>query len=138
MRIKIQSESDIITNSSSEVFIKYDTKSVDTFKEKFQKLIKLLGSNVDIDDAIEIIPVFDDEDEAISEWKENNHTDREPSKQELYDYVFKETDHSFRIKEKSFPFIYDLEIRAKDPKYAELVNIMQYFTEPFESEELYC
>jgi len=56
MKIKIQSESDIITNSSSEVFMVIDTNNVNNIKTLIQNLLTAFGIKEPMDDILYISP----------------------------------------------------------------------------------
>jgi len=136
--MKIQSVSDIITNSSSEVFIKYDMPSLKAFKDTMQQLINAAGGNINLDDAIEIIPECDDIKCAINCWQCDKGEDRVPTDDEMIKYLYENVERSFKISERCYPIVDKLTIKAKSPEYENLANLMQYFVKPFESKELYC
>lgn len=58
--VKIQSISDIITNSSSEVFVIYDQNGIDTIKDIVNSILKLAKSEYSCDDLFDIQLVWDD------------------------------------------------------------------------------
>lgn len=60
MMVKIQSISDIITNSSSEVFVIYDQNGIDTIKDIVNSILKLAKSEYSCDDLFDIQLVWDD------------------------------------------------------------------------------
>lgn len=51
--LKIKSITDVITNSSTEVFQRYDESSFETIKELFNNILKLGGNNLTFDDLYE-------------------------------------------------------------------------------------
>lgn len=58
--VKIQSVSDVITNSSSEVFVIYDQEGIDTIKTLVNSILKLSKSEYSCDDLFDIQFKWDD------------------------------------------------------------------------------
>jgi len=139
MILKIQSQSDIITNSSSEVFIKYDKKAVDNFKDIIQNLFIAFNIQENIDDIVEFVPIADDVEYAIKHWQEEYNIERLPNDHELSEYIFEKTANSFECGRCiSRIFASDLKVRAKYPEYENVAKIIQKLISPFMSAELTC
>lgn len=90
--IKIQSLSDIITNSSSETYIVLKYDSVNAVKEIIDSILALAGSNRHWNDFFEIKEIIDDKNWAIELYKEKNWdeefgTFEEPEYDELIEFV---------------------------------------------------
>lgn len=60
MTVKIQSVSDIITNSSSEVFVIYDQEGIDTIKTIVNSILRLSKSEYSCDDLFDFEFIWDD------------------------------------------------------------------------------
>lgn len=60
MTVKIQSVSDIITNSSSEVFVIYDQNGIDAIKTLVNSLLKIANSKYVFDDLFDIRFIWDE------------------------------------------------------------------------------
>lgn len=58
--VKIQSVSDIITNSSSEVFVIYDQNGIDTIKTLVNSILRLSKSEYSCDDLFDFEFIWDD------------------------------------------------------------------------------
>lgn len=58
--INIQSITDIVTNSSTEVFIRIKETAINTVKELINNLLKISGSTLQADDLFTIEIVYDD------------------------------------------------------------------------------
>lgn len=60
MTVKIQSISDIITNSSSEVFVIYDQNGIDAIKALVNSLFRIANSKYVFDDLFDIHFIWDE------------------------------------------------------------------------------
>lgn len=58
--INIQSITDIVTNSSTEVFIRIKETAINTVKELINNLLKISGSTLQADDLFTIEILYDD------------------------------------------------------------------------------
>lgn len=58
--INIQSITDIVTNSSTEVFIRVKETAINTVKELINNLLKISGSTLQADDLFTIEILYDD------------------------------------------------------------------------------
>lgn len=59
--INIQSITDIVTNSSTEVFIRVKETAINTVKELINDLLKISGSTLQADDLFTIEILYDDD-----------------------------------------------------------------------------
>lgn len=122
MRLKfhIQSVSDLITNSSSEVFIIYTKEGIESFKEIVSTLI---GEDFDNRFTLELI---------VSEWGQKLYED-ENSDLTLEEWCFNHDQNEYES-----TYIEGLEIKAKDQEYANQARALNQIYNLFESEERYC
>lgn len=124
--VKIQSISDIITNSSSEVFVIFTKEGIKTLKDIVSEL---LGKDFDEYFTVEVI---------CNEYCEEDYNERGEDEADLSfeDWCFKHCE-DWNDYEGS-PAIEDIQIVAKNPKdkrTADLLNRLPYL---FESESRYC
>lgn len=123
--VKIQSVSDLITNSSSEVFVMYTKEGLQQFKDIVSALI---GDDFDNHFNLEIIT----DDYCAPE----DYADRpeEYSDMSFEDWCFK---HDADCWEGS-PFVEGFVITAKNPKDVDKANKLNQIYSIFESETRYC
>lgn len=126
MKINLQSVSDIITNSSSEVFVIYTKEGIEVLKELISAL---LGKNFDDYFTIDI---------TYNEYCEDDYLERDEDEADLSfeDWCFKHCEDWNDYD--GPPAVEDITIVAKNPedeKVASLLNRLPYI---FESETRYC
>lgn len=63
--INIQSITDIVTNSSTEVFIRINETAINTVKELINNLLKISGSTLQADDLFTIEILYDDSSDLM-------------------------------------------------------------------------
>lgn len=63
--INIQSITDIVTNSSTEVFIRIKETAINTVKELINNLLKISGSTLQADDLFTIEILYDDSSDLM-------------------------------------------------------------------------
>lgn len=63
--INIQSITDIVTNSSTEVFIRIKETAINTVKEPINNLLKISGSTLQADDLFTIEILYDDSSDLM-------------------------------------------------------------------------
>lgn len=63
--INIQSITDIVTNSSTEVFIRVKETAINTVKELINDLLKISGSTLQADDLFTIEILYDDSSDLM-------------------------------------------------------------------------
>lgn len=119
--IKIQSISDLITNSSSEVFMIYTKEGIESFKEIISTLI---GEDFDKRFNLEI---YCDEN-VIDDYYDSN------SDLSFEDWCFEQDKDSYE----GDPYIQGFGITARDPEYIKQANALNRIYSLFESEERYC
>lgn len=119
--IKIQSISDLITNSSSEVFIIYTKEGIESFKEIISTLI---GEDFDKRFNLE---VYCDEN-AIDEYAESG------SELSFEDWCFEQNQNSWECS----TYVRGFGIIARDPEYIKQANALNQIYNLFESETRYC
>lgn len=122
MIIKIQSISDIITNSSSEVFVIYDDNSVKTLKEVVSRLI---GDDFDNRFKVEY---------ELSDWA----VDEYMADKNKGDISLEEWCIAYEETNQYSPAIIGLNISAKDPKDNELAAAISKLPYLFDYEERCC
>lgn len=124
--VKIQSISDLITNSSSESFVIYTKEGIEILKSIVSEL---LGKNFDDYFMIHV----DVNEDCIDDYDAR---DEEEANLSLVDWCFKHCEDWNDYE--GCPAIESITILAKDPKdtrTAELLNRLPYI---FESETRYC
>lgn len=92
--IHIQSISDIITNSSSETYMKLQYDSVESVKKIIDSVLALAGHGFHWDDFFKIYEDFDEDyarDCYKDDWDDREHEEgeeyKEPTREELLDFV---------------------------------------------------
>lgn len=126
--IKIQSVSDIITNSSTEVFMVYDNSAFKNIKELVNAILALAGSNQTFDDLFEIkacvSEYFLDEYPEYAGLTENEILERARMiDKDNYD---------------SYPYVNHYEVVAKDVKNDNTAKILSQIDEIFNTYARYC
>ena len=134
--MKIIGFSDVITNSSSEVFAIYTEEGLEQIKKIVDAVLKVGGSKLTFDDLFTIELCFD-EDYAWDEYIEE-HPDavrENVSDEELLQFC---KDHDSRRYEGGSTLIYGFNITAKDEKNRDTANILNGIDCIFDHEERYC
>lgn len=121
--IKIQSVSDIITNSSSEVFMIFTREGINTFKEIISTLI---GEDFDNRFNLEICL----NDYALEEYED----DEDKGDMSFEDWCFKHDEQGWE----GSTYVEGFYVTAKDPQYKEQASMINQIYCLFESEERYC
>lgn len=111
---KIHSSIDLITNSSTEMFIDF-SGSIDPLKELINEVLNLSGSNLTCDDVFTLTVVPDWAQDDPEEWEEvkGNWTDDGESRTMLL-------------------------IETKDEKYEKFGHLLDNFMSSMDVEEYYC
>lgn len=125
MKIKIQSISDIITNSSSEIFTIYTKNEIQTLKEMISEIF---------DEDFDNLFVID------YEIRENDHLDkdfysRNDQEQSYEDWALK---HDENLDYDEIPAIIGIYIRAKNPQNKNKAKALNTILNLFERVEIYC
>lgn len=133
--VKIQSISDIITNSSSEVFVIYDQYGIDKIKEIVNSILKLSKSEYSCDDLFDIQFEWDD----IVEEYYNDEGGFKGTGMTLEGYRQKVQDDRLDCRE-GRPVITGIKITPKldIPGCKEAAHILETVNSIFESEVFYC
>lgn len=121
MIIKIQSISDLITNSSSEVFIMYTKEGIESFKEIISTLI---GEDFDKRFNLEIY---------CSDWVIDEYA-KSGSNLSFEDWCFEQDQDNWE----DLPYVEGFGITARDPEYIKQANALNRIYNLFESETRYC
>lgn len=119
--------SDIITNSSSEVYCVYSEEGIDRIKELVNSILEVAGSDEKFDDLFEIslIP-----DEFLNE-DFYDEFDREPeNEQELLEYALK-------LDQYDRPVFEGINVVAKNPKDKHAADLISYIDSIFQFREYY-
>ena len=119
--------SDVITNSSSEVFCVYNEEGINRIKELVNSILEVAGSDKKFDDLFEISLVPDsflDEDfyDAFNREPENE--------QELLEYAL-------TLDQYDRPVFEGINVVAKDPKNKYAADLISYIDGIFEFREYY-
>lgn len=117
--MKILSISDIITNSSSEVFTYYTQESIKEVKALIDAILKAGGSNKTCDDLFEINLSFDEE--FCKERLEEINGEREYSREELLQFALDYDDGLYMDDDH---IIEGFEVIPKDPKNQEVAGLI--------------
>lgn len=126
MKTKIQSVSDLITNSSSEVFVMYTRSGI---KELKKVVGELLG--IDFDDKFSI--EIETNNDYLDEYEEREEQERDLSfKDWCLEHCYDANDYE------GYPAVLGISINAKDPKDARAAELISTLPLIFESEERYC
>lgn len=131
--MKIQSISDIITNSSSEVFTIYSEESLKAVKELVNSILELAGDRYNFDDYFDI-------DFAIDSSRIDDMKDLHPEitdEAELKKMVLEEYNHSIESGEGSWG-VEGIIVTAKDPKCKKAAELIANIENIFDHEEMYC
>lgn len=125
---KIQSVSDIITNSSTEVFMVYDESAFKSIKEIVNAILESTGFEQRFDDLFEIKAI-------VSEGFVDDYPDYKgyPEDQII--------EAARRIDEDNYdgwPYVNSYEVVAKDVKNAKLAKVLSGFDTIFETYSRYC
>lgn len=131
-KIKIHSFVDLITNSSTEIFVRADEKTIQTVKDLIDTLLKLGNSNLKADDLFEFQLVLDgydfikDED-GNTEYIENVNLLVDPRRNKIMEQIEDDYESHCSI---------TLYIKAKDEKnndaklIAEILNKLENLLNP--------
>lgn len=142
MKIKIQSISDIITNSSSETFTMLHSDSIKNVKDIIDSILALAGHGFHCDDFFKITECYD-EDSARDkhEWYWDNHLRNEddkyiePNEEELTDFVH---DWNDRLAGDDDSLIDTwLDIKSIDPDSKQAANLLNSLNSLFWYESRY-
>lgn len=133
--MKIIGFSDVITNSSSEVFTIYDESGIQKIKDIVNSVLQLAGSSKRFDDLFTIEFDFDTYivDDYLSEHPEITDADSISDK-DLYDFAI-EHDAS---ECDGYPMVTGITVKAKNPEDRELAKLLTNIDRIFESEVRYC
>ena len=129
--LKIQSVSDIITNSSTEVFMVYDDNALKQIKELVNAMLSLNENNKYTFDDLFIIEAYLDTDEFLGEYPEYKGLTDEQLLQKAYE-----------IDEENYcdgyPYVSGYTVVAKDPKNDEIAKKLSKLDKIFETYATYC
>lgn len=135
MAVKIQSVSDIITNSSSEVFVIYDQNGIDAIKTLVNSLLKIANSKYVFDDLFDIRFIWD---EIVEEYY-NDDGGFEGTGQTIEEYRQHLQDERLRYGEGS-PVITGIEVIPKldTSECKEAADVLSTIDNIFRSDVFYC
>ena len=124
MTIKIQSVSDLITNSSSEAFVMYTKEGIQLFKDIVSTLI---GDDFDNHFNLEL---------DIDEWWMDDYETRPAEEKDLSfeDWCFKHDAEDCEGR----PYVEGVIVTAQDPKDLDKANRLNQIYSIFETETRYC
>lgn len=129
--LKIQSVSDIITNSSTEVFMVYDDNALKQIKELVNAMLSLNENNKYTFDDLFIIEPYLNTEEFLDEYPEYKGLSYEQLLQKAY-----------KIDEENYcdgyPYVSGYTVEAKDPKNAEIAEKLSKLDKIFETYATYC
>ena len=125
---KIQSVSDIITNSSTEVFMVYDKSAFDSIKEIVNAILESTGFEQRFDDLFEIKAIVSED--FLEEYPEYKGC----SEDELIEVARQIDEDNYD----GWPYVNSYEVVAKDVKDVKLAKILSGFDRIFETHSRYC
>lgn len=126
--IMIQSMSDVITNSSTEVFMVYDSSAFDNIKKLVNAILELGGATERFDDLFEIKA-------TVSSYFVEEYPEYESLSEEEILAKATEIDED---KYDGYPFVNGYEVTAKTPKGEELARLLSDMDNIFETYARYC
>lgn len=125
LAIKVQSCTDIITNSSSEIFTIYDKNGLETFKEIISTLV-----GEDFDKVFTLhLDIRDNDDWLIDRYNESK-----SEGESFEDWCFQYDQDNFE----GSPCIMGFWVEALDPKDEGKAKMINQLYTLFDSEERYC
>lgn len=129
--LKVQTVSDIITNSSSEVFMVYDDKCINNIKELVNAILSINNTDVTFDDLFECKISFDKE-RLLDDCPEYI----DLTEEELLRKAKEHDDNDYD----SWPYINGVSITAKknDKKVKDAAIVLSKIDEIFDSYAKYC
>lgn len=135
MTVKIQSVSDIITNSSSEVFVIYDQNGIDTIKALVNSILKLSESEYSCDDLFDFEFIWDD----IAEEYYNDDGGLEKTGKTLEEYCQDMQNDCLNWREGA-PLIVGIKVIPKldTPECKEVADMLSKIDNIFKSDVFYC
>lgn len=131
IRLLIQSISDIITNSSTEVFMVYDKRAFDDIKDLVNAILNINKDNeYTFDDLFEIKESFDKE-EFLYQY---------PQYKSLKDDEIIEKAHEIDDENygDGYPYVNGYIVKAKNPKNKEVAEKLSNINRIFETYACYC
>lgn len=135
MTVRIQSVSDIITNSSSEVFVIYDQNGIDAIKTLVNSLLKIANSKYMFDDLFDIRFIWD----GIVEEYYNDDGGFEGTGQTIEEYLQHLQDERLRYGEGG-PVITGIEVIPKldTSECKGAADVLSTIDNIFRSDVFYC
>ena len=119
--------SDVITNSSSEVYCVYDEEGINRIKDLVNSILEIAGSDKKFDDLFEISLVPD----SFLDEEFYDAFNREPeNEQELLEYAL-------TLDQYDRPVFEGINVVAKDPKDKHAADLISYIDGIFEFREYY-
>ncbi len=131
IRLLIQSISDIITNSSTEVFMVYDKRAFDDIKDLVNAILNINKDNeYTFDDLFEIKESFDKE-EFLYQYPQY----KSLKDDEIIEKAHKIDDENYG---EGYPYVNGYIVKAKNPKNKEVAEKLSNINRIFETYVCYC
>lgn len=128
--LKIQSISDIITNSSTEVFMVYDDHSFKAIKELVNAILSINKDNkYTFDDLFTVEALFDKES-FLSENPEYKDLTDDELLQKAYEYDEDNYD--------SYPYVNNYIVKAKSKVHDDVAQVLSQIDNIFQTYARYC
>ena len=121
--MKIIGFSDVITNSSSEVFVMYDREGVESIKKLVDSILECADSTETFD------TLFDIEFELDEDYIQSN---KDMTKEELYEQALEDNWTG-----EGYPTIIGIKVTSKDKRNAKAARLLSNIDKIFESENRY-
>lgn len=158
MKVKIQSESDIITNSSSEAFMIVDQDSITRIKQAAGHLIGIMGIDETVNNVLEITPDYSEFKDAIehmiltgaydpymdgeNEIEDGGCVNGYPvckDKSEITPEIFEKAVYDFMdFSCGDYPLIHGVDIKPKKPEYQKIADAISDLIYSVSYEPFYC
>lgn len=131
--MKIIGFSDVITNSSSEVYTIYDEHGIKAIKALVDAILKAGGSDKTCDDLFDIKLDFD-KDNVMDYWMDD-HDNENPTREELLDFAKDFDNDNYG---ESTPLIDGISVTPKDNDNVSAAGLLASIGEIFDHIEIYC
>lgn len=126
----VQSISDIITNSSSEVFVLYDDNALKNIKDLVNAVLAAADTKLTFDELFEIQPLLD-ESEFLMDYPDLNGF---PKDQLLQEAIEKDKKGLWDGRQ----YVYGYEVIAKEQKNQKYAEILSRIDSIFQTFAVYC
>ena len=132
--MKIINFTDVITNSSSEIYAIYHKEGLEEIKNIVNEILKVGESKYTFDDLFTIKFLVDTESDILELWENDYPYDKNPTEEQLVEYALNMIDND---PYSNCNYIYGFEVTAKDPKDFKAAQAIDYIDNIFGRIEKY-